>query len=86
MLGHNETTFLHFDATDGKQVAVWCRGEPADQDAVVVVANFSAWASDPAGPVVEYRIPNWPAAPAGRTWHEVTQDYDVPPTGQAGSR
>jgi hypothetical protein len=27
----------------------------------------------------EYRVPNWPATPAGKRWHEVTQDRVVAP-------
>ncbi len=76
-LSVNDTEFLHVDLEDGKRVVVWRRGR-AGQDPVVVVANFSDFASDVSQPGAEYRVPNWPATPAGRHWREVTQDRAVP--------
>jgi 1,4-alpha-glucan branching enzyme len=74
-LGTNDVDFIHVDFTPGRRVVAWRRGGPAD-DPVVVVANFSAWGSEPSA---EYIVPNWPVVPAGRTWREVTQDRPVPP-------
>jgi glycosidase len=77
-LSVNDTTFIHVDFTDGRRVLAWRRGRPHDP-AVVVVANFSDWGTrDPADPASEYVVPNWPAAPPGRQWREVTQDRAVP--------
>jgi pullulanase/glycogen debranching enzyme len=76
-LGANETEFLHADLTDGRRVLAWQRGR--GDEAVVVVANFSDWASSGSGAEgPEYVIPRFPPAPAGRTWREVTQDRPVP--------
>jgi pullulanase len=75
-LSVNDTTFIHTDF-DGKRVLVWRRGNDA-QSPVVVVANFSDFASD-GGLAGEYRVPNWPATPAGKRWREVTQDRLVAP-------
>jgi 1,4-alpha-glucan branching enzyme len=76
-LSVNDTDFLHSDFADGKRVMVWRRGRPGDAP-VVVVANFSDFATDETRPDAEYRIPNFPATPAGRRWREVTQDRVVP--------
>jgi 1,4-alpha-glucan branching enzyme len=79
-LAVNDTDFLHVDFHDGKRVLVWRRGQPASGRLVVVVANFSDFATpDPSNPASEYRVPNWPATPAGMTWREITQDRPVPP-------
>lgn len=78
VLGMNDTDFLHADFNDGKRVVVWRRGQPASDEQVVVVANFSAFISDNAAHGGEYRVPNWPAAPAGKRWREITQERDVP--------
>ncbi len=72
-LAVNDTRFVHVDLTPGRRVFVWQRGGP-DDDPVVIVANFSDWASDPGG---EYVVPGWPATPRGRHWREITQDRDV---------
>ena len=66
---------FHRDFNDGKRVLAWRRG--ASTNPVVVVANFSDWGTDPAQPVVEYRVPNWPATPAGKSWFEVTTQQAV---------
>ena len=53
----------------------------AGQDPVIVVANFSDYAT-PNGltdPNAEYVVPNWPSTPPGRHWREVTQQRDVLP-------
>jgi glycosidase len=77
-LSVNDTAFLHADFTAGRRVLAWCRGGP-QHDPVVVVANFSDWGTtDPTDPAAEYIVPNWPAAPSGRCWREVTQDRAVP--------
>jgi pullulanase/glycogen debranching enzyme len=80
-LGMNDTAFLQVDLNDGKRVFVWQRGR-ADNP-VVVIANFSAWeTANPLGSGATYVVPNWPPAPAGRQWHEVTQDRPAPEAGQ----
>jgi 1,4-alpha-glucan branching enzyme len=78
-LGVNDTDFLHADFSDKKRVVVWRRGT-AGQDPVIVVANFSDYET-PNGLIdanAEYVVPNWPPAPDGRHWREVTQRRDVP--------
>jgi hypothetical protein len=53
----------------------------AGQDPVVVIANFSSYAT-PNGltdPNAEYVVHNWPATPPGRRWREVSQQRDVLP-------
>jgi hypothetical protein len=83
-LAVNDTAFLHTDFNDGKRVLVWRRGAAGSDQQVVVVANFSDYGTpDPFRPGAEYVVLNWPAAPVGRRWREVTQDRDVPP-GDAG--
>ncbi|HKQ60383.1 MAG TPA: alpha-amylase family glycosyl hydrolase [Candidatus Polarisedimenticolaceae bacterium] len=77
-LGVNDTEFLHADFAQGKRVVVWQRGR-AEDDPVIVVANFSDWGStDPSDPRSEYVVPGFPAAPAGRRWREATQERSVP--------
>lgn len=77
-LSVNDTEFIHIDFTPGRRVLVWRRGSV--QDPVVVVANFSDFASEhtPQG-VAEYRVPNWPSTPPGKRWRDVSQDRDIPP-------
>jgi pullulanase len=78
-LSVNDTEFIHVDFDGGKRVLAWRRGGPA-HDPVVVVANFSDFATDnPQDPRSEYVVHNWPATPPGRSWKEVTQDRIVPP-------
>jgi pullulanase len=79
-LSVNDTEFIHVDFNDNKRVLVWKRGG-IGQDPVVVVANFSDYAT-PNGltdPAAEYVVPNWPATPPGRHWREVPQQRDVRP-------
>ncbi|NRQ36744.1 alpha amylase [Nonomuraea sp. NN258] len=72
-LGVNDTRFIHVDVQGGRKVMAWLRGGP-EHDPVVVVANFSGYASGP-----EYVVNGFPPAPWGRTWREVTQEREVPP-------
>jgi pullulanase len=75
----NDTRFIHIDFDDGKRIVVWQRGAVEGGPVVVVVANFSDWGSDVENPRAEYVVPNWPVAPPGTAWREITQDRDVPP-------
>jgi pullulanase len=79
-LAVNDTAFIHAeDVAADRRVLVWRRGRPGVDDPVVVVANFSEFTSTASfGGEAEYRVPGWPAAPAGRSWREVTQDRGVP--------
>jgi hypothetical protein len=79
-LSVNDTSFIQVDFNDNKSVLVWQRGM-AGQDPVVVVANFSDYAT-PNGltdPNAQYVVNNWPPTPAGRSWREVTQARPVIP-------
>ena len=79
-LAVNDTDFIHVDFNDGKRVLCWRRGEPGSNRQVVVVANFSDFATDTSpGAQAEYRVPNWPNTPRGMKWREITQERDVPP-------
>jgi glycosidase len=79
-LAANDTTFIHVDFDEGKRVLVWKRGREGVDAPVVVVANFSDWGTDkPLDPASEYRVPNWPATPPGRSWREVTMGRAVAP-------
>lgn len=73
-LGCNDTAFIHGDFESGRRIVAWVRGDPARQDPVVVVANFSDECT--LGP--EYLVHGWPATPAGKQWREVTQERPVP--------
>lgn len=78
-LSVNDTEFLHVDFNEGKRILVWQRGNPANGNVVVVLANFSDFeTSDPFDSGSEYVVPNWPAVPAGKRWREVSQARDVP--------
>jgi len=56
---------------------VWRRGGATAAVPVIVLANFSDFASAPG---TDYVIPTWPGpAPAGKKWIEVTQRRDVDP-------
>ncbi len=74
-LGLNDTKWLHYDATSGRQIFAWQRG--SDYNPVVVVANFSDFATvDPFNPSSEYVVPNWPR-PHDFTWKEVCLNRPV---------
>ncbi len=78
-LSVNDTDFIHVDFNDDKRVLVWRRGRPDSDQQVVVVANFSDFVTANATSAnAEYRVPNWPGAPAGKKWREITQDRNVP--------
>jgi len=83
-LAVNDTEFIHVDFTDGKRVVAWRRGKPGIDPLVVVVGNFSDFATpNPDAPGSEYRVANWPETPAGARWRDVPEDRIVPP-GRAG--
>jgi pullulanase/glycogen debranching enzyme len=83
-LAVNDTEFIHVDFTDGKRVLAWQRGKPGIDPLVVVVANFSDFATpDPDASGSEYRVANWPETPAGTRWRDVPEDRVVP-LGTAG--
>lgn len=74
-LAGDDVSFIHVDFAWGKRVLAWVRGYGTAT--VVTVANFSDWGS-PTSPGAEYVVHNWPAAPPGLSWREVTQDRRVP--------
>lgn len=77
-LSVNDTRFIHFDFTPGRRIVAWQRGPHGSPDAVVVVANFSAWGTEnPGSQSAEYRVSNWPVIPSGRRWKEISQDRNV---------
>jgi len=76
-LAVNDTDFIWTDFGAGKRVIVWRRGGAVAATPVIVLANFSDFASAPG---TDYVIPTWPGpAPAGKKWVEVTQRRDVGP-------
>jgi len=76
-LAVNETDFIWSDFAAGKRVIAWRRGGAAAQVPVIVLANFSDFASAPG---TDYLVPSWPGpAPSGKKWVEVTQGRDVNP-------
>jgi pullulanase len=79
-LSVNDIDFIHLDFNDGKRVLVWRRGRPGSEKQVVVVANFSDFATpNPFSPDSEYFVPHWPDSPPGKRWREVPQNREVPP-------
>ena len=64
----NDIAFLHTDFEDGKRVMVWQRGQPGSDSQVVVVANFSDFATpnadEPARRVRRAELARNPARPA----------------------
>jgi len=76
-LAVNDTEFIHVDFEESKRVVVWRRGK-TDQAPVVVVANFSDFATDLSQVNAEYRVPGWPPTPEGARWREITQERVVP--------
>jgi len=76
-LAVNDTDFIWTDFGAGKQVIVWRRGGATAAVPVIVLANFSDFASAPG---TDYVVPTWPGpAPAGKKWIEITQRRDVGP-------
>ncbi|HXC91042.1 MAG TPA: hypothetical protein VNV18_12850 [Stellaceae bacterium] len=76
-LAVNDTDFIWADFGAGKRVVVWRRGGAAAALPVIVLANFSDFASAQGS---DYVVPTWPGpAPAGKKWVEVTQGRDVDP-------
>jgi pullulanase len=74
-LAVNETDFIWTDFGAGKRVIVWRRGGASAVIPVIVLANFSDFASAPG---TDYIVPTWPGpAPPGKKWVEVTQRRDV---------
>ena len=71
-LAVNDVSFIHVDFNDAKRVLVWQRGAPGSAAQVIVVANFSDYASL-GGLSGEYVVPNFPAPPVGQRWREVPQ-------------
>jgi len=75
-LAVNDTDFLWTDFA-GKQVVAWRRGGANAAAPVIVLANFSDFASAPGA---DYVVPTWPGpAPSAKKWVEVTQARDVDP-------
>src|SRR6202040_2308375 len=67
-LAVNDTDFIWTDFGEGKRVIVWRRGGATAALPVIVLANFSDFASASGA---DYVIPTWPgAAPAGKKWIE----------------
>jgi 1,4-alpha-glucan branching enzyme len=78
-LAENDTEFIHVDLDNAKRVLCWRRGQPGSDRQVVVVANFSDFATaDAFSSSAEYRVANWPQTPQGKKWREITQERDVP--------
>ncbi|HEY0455280.1 MAG TPA: alpha-amylase family glycosyl hydrolase [Verrucomicrobiae bacterium] len=81
-LAVNDTEFIHVDFEEGKRVLVWRRGVANSASQVVVLANFSDYATpdalNPQNPNAQYVVPNWPQTPNGKQWKEVTQNRAVP--------
>lgn len=76
-LSVNDTDFLWSDFGEGKRLIVWRRGGATAAAPVIVVANFSDFAS---APDTDYVVPTWPGpAPVGKKWVEVIQGRDVDP-------
>jgi len=83
-LAVNDTDFIWTDFGDGKRVIVWRRGGAAAAVPVIVLANFSDFASAPG---TEYVVGTWPgSAPEGKKWVEVSQRRDVGVGSRAGNR
>lgn len=77
-LAMNDTDFIHVDFNEGKRVICWRRGVQGSGSQIVVVANFSDFATDKIPGGFEYRVPNWPPTPAGKKWREISQQRDIP--------
>ena len=73
-LAVNDVEFFHSDFDDGKRVMAWRRGAAGSAAQVVVVANFSDFATPDADqPHAQYVVNNFPEAPSNRRWREVPQ-------------
>ena len=80
-LAGNELEIIHTDFEDGKRVMAWRRGHAGSDAQVIVVANFSDFATPDADePHAEYVVPAWPEAPPNRRWREVPQERWVAET------
>jgi len=78
-LAVNDTRFIHTDFNQDKRILAWHRGLPGSSHQVVVIANFSDFASSTsANHLAEYVVPGWPDTPPGKQWREITQDREVP--------
>ena len=76
-LSVNDTDFIWSDFGAGKRVIGWRRGGAFAAAPVIVLANFSDFASAPGA---DYVVPTWPGpAPSGKKWVEVTQGRDIDP-------
>lgn len=74
-LAVNDTDFIWSDFSAGKRVIAWRRGGANAPAPVIVLANFSDFASAPGS---DYVVPTWPGpAPTGKKWIEVTQARGV---------
>jgi pullulanase len=79
-LSVNDTSFIWTDFGDGKRVLVWQRGGVGEAP-VIVVANFSDFASAPG---TDYVIRTWPPTPAGKQWVDVSQSGRIVDNDVAG--
>ena len=68
-LGVNDTSFIHFDFSNGRRIVAWVRGDDANT-LVVTVANFSSVQITDS----QYIVDNWPNTPAGMKWRDTMQD------------
>jgi glycosidase len=75
-LAVDDTDFIWTDF-NGKQVVAWRRGGQNAAEPIIVLANFSNFASAPG---TDYVVPTWPRpVPAGKKWRDVSQERDVDP-------
>jgi pullulanase len=71
----NAIEFFHVDVDHAKRVLAWRRGKRGSDSQVVVAANFSDFGTPNAFDAgAEYRVSNWPDAPADKRWKEVPQE------------
>ena len=68
-LGVNDTSFIHFDFSNGRRIVAWVRGNQTDT-LVVTVANFSFVQITSS----QYIVNNWPNTPAGMKWRNIMQE------------
>ena len=75
-LSVNAVEFIHVDVEEDRRILAWRRG--TDQSVVVVVANFSDFASaDTDDGATEYVVAGWPDTPENTCWREISFDYVV---------